>query len=87
MARPNESAVQRIQVGVLGLLVVLLFVYIANLILDRVVPSQPQSIDSYPKIEAQSDKPKDEPLAELGVTPVVEEAKEPQPKSGAQPAP
>ena len=39
MARSNVSALQRIQVGVLGLLAVLLFVYIANLILER-VPSR-----------------------------------------------
>ena len=35
MARPAQSAVQRIQVGLLGLVAVLLFVSIANMILDR----------------------------------------------------
>jgi hypothetical protein len=87
MARPHESAVQRVQVGVLGLLAVLLFVYIANLILERVVPKQSASPDVARQVEAQPDKPKDEPLAELGVTPVVEDTQEPQPKASAQPAP
>ena len=35
MARPAESAMQRIQVGLIGLLTVLLFVWVANLVLDR----------------------------------------------------
>lgn len=76
MARSNESALQRIQVGVLGLLAVLLFVYIANLILER-VPSQ-STATAVEGAPATSDatKPKDEPLAELGVTPVVEESPE-----------
>lgn len=72
MARSNESALQRIQVGVLGLLAVLLFVYIANLILER-VPSDPAvpAASGQPSISDDS-KSKDEPLAELGVTPVVD---------------
>lgn len=71
MARPAQSAVQRIQVGLLGLLTVLLFVSIANMILDRAdsgLKTQPAATASGLQSEPQ---PKDEPLAELGVTPSV----------------
>ena len=71
MARPAQSAVQRIQVGLLGLLTVLLFVSIANMILDRAdngLKTQPATTATGPQAESQ---PKDEPLAELGVTPSV----------------
>ena len=71
MARPAQSAVQRIQVGLLGLLTVLLFVSIANMVLDRAdngLQTQPASTATGPQAESQ---PKDEPLAELGVTPSV----------------
>ena len=85
MARSNVSALQRIQVGVLGLLAVLLFVYIANLILER-VPSRNAStaVEGAPAAGGPA-KLKDEPLAELGVTPVVEE--NPETAKAAQSAP
>jgi hypothetical protein len=87
MARSSESAVQRIQVGVLGLLAVLVFVYIANLVAERAAPTSSLAPDSNQQVKAQGDAPKDEPLAELGVTPAVEEAKDaPQPEN-APPAP
>jgi len=72
MARSNESALQRIQVGVLGLLAVLLFVYIANLILERVPDDPAVPTENGPPSVADGTKSKDEPLAELGVTPVVD---------------
>lgn len=72
MARSNESALQRIQVGVLGLLAVLLFVYLANLILERVPAAPAIPADNNRPAVAETAKPKDEPLAELGVTPAVE---------------
>ncbi|WP_374541271.1 hypothetical protein [Sphingorhabdus sp.] len=87
MARPNESAVQRIQVGVLGLLAVLLFVYIANMILDRVTPMDAASSDAGKPAVSDATKPKDEPLAELGVTPVVEESPDAAGKDGETPQP
>lgn len=71
MARPAQSAVQRIQVGLLGLVAVLLFVSIANMILDRAgsaIETTPTSTATATEGKAQ---PKDEPLAELGVTPSV----------------
>ena len=70
MARPAQSAVQRIQVGLLGLLTVLLFVSIANDGLN----TAPASTATGQQAEPQ---PKDEPLAELGVTPSVGTETEP----------
>jgi hypothetical protein len=87
MARTNESAVQRIQVGVLGLLAVLLFVYIANLIVERAVSTSAPAPGANQQVGGKADTPKDEPLAELGVTPAVEEANETQPPANAPPAP
>jgi hypothetical protein len=87
MARSNESAVQRIQVGVLGLLAVLVFVYIANLIVERAAPMSAPETAANRQVGAEPDAPKDEPLAELGVTPAVEETKEPQGPANAQPTP
>lgn len=77
MARPVQSAVQRIQVGLLGLLTVLLFVSIANMILDRAdggLNTAPATSATGQPTEPQ---PKDEPLAELGVTPSVGAETEP----------
>lgn len=74
MAEQRQSAVQRIQVGVIGLFVVLLFVTLANMVLDRVTGGQ--SAGASPDREATSteqDTLPDEPLAELGVTPVAKE--------------
>ena len=85
MARSNDSAIQRLQVGLVGLIVVLLFVSVASMILDG-------ADDPAKNATAQStddgDNGKvagDEPLVELGVTPVVPEQSEKQ--TTAQPAP
>ncbi len=75
MVEPRQSAMQRIQVGLIGLVVVLLFVSLANMVLDRVAGGQ--SVSGAPGMgEAASEMP-DEPLAELGVTPVAKEEAEP----------
>lgn len=75
MAEQKQSAIQRIQVGMVGLLVVLLFVTLANMVLDRVSdgPKTGGMPDAAPLI-ADKNKTPDEPLAELGVTPVAKEA-------------
>jgi hypothetical protein len=39
MVQQRQSAVQRIQVGVVGLVIVLLFVTLASMVLDRVRPA------------------------------------------------
>lgn len=75
MVERRQSAMQRIQVGLVGLVVVLLFVSLANMVLDRVTggPSRNET----PGMSASSSEVPDEPLAELGVTPVATEEAEP----------
>jgi hypothetical protein len=89
MARTAESAVQRLQVGLLGLLAVLIFVSIASMVRDRADQQDKLATAA----ERQSGAPKvddkavtDEPLVELGVTPVVPEqpAKQTAPKPAQQ---
>jgi hypothetical protein len=70
MVEQRQSAMQRIQVGIIGLVVVLLFVSLANMVLDRVTGGADTA--AMPESDpAVADK--DEPLAELGVTPVAKE--------------
>lgn len=74
MVEQRQSAMQRIQVGVIGLVVVLLFVSLANMVLDRVTGGE--AADTLPNSEAvavESEALPDEPLAELGVTPVAKD--------------
>jgi hypothetical protein len=77
MVEQRQSAMQRIQVGVIGLVVVLLFVSLANMVLDRVTGSADTAAisDSGP-VAANKEVPPDEPLAELGVTPVAKDDSE-----------
>jgi hypothetical protein len=72
MVEQRQSAIQRIQVGVVGLVVVLLFVTLANMVLDRVSEgTQAGGVpEAAPLITGKEETP-DEPLAELGVTPVT----------------
>ena len=82
MARSNESAVQRLQVGLVGLLAVLIFVSVASMILNRVdtpeqkAAEQAAATASGQGLDAKSSS--DDPLVELGVTPVVPEQQEKQ---------
>lgn len=74
MAEMKQSATQRIQVGIIGLVVVLLFVSLANMALDR-ASNEPPASQIPAGMSAQSTVSGDEaapgePLAELGVTPV-----------------
>ena len=78
MVEQRQSAMQRIQVGLIGLVVVLLFVSLATMVLERVTdaPAISQvsgSADPNNDGTKQTEKA-DEPLAELGVTPVAKEA-------------
>ncbi|MFN3452034.1 MAG: hypothetical protein ACK4ZE_07730 [Sphingorhabdus sp.] len=86
MVEQRQSAIQRIQVGVVGLVVVLLFVTLATMVLDRVSdsPQTPGTIDARPMTEAKDETP-DEPLAELGVTPVAKDESASQPATGTRP--
>lgn len=83
MARPAQSAVQRIQVGLLGLVAVLLFVSIANMILDRADSNMKPTQASTVTDRKDGKQPKDEPLAELGVTSSVGAEEEPKSKQRA----
>lgn len=75
MVEPRQSAMQRIQVGVIGLVVVLLFVSLANMVLDRVAAGVPADNDA--GVPVAEPEMADEPLAELGVTPVATEEDDP----------
>jgi hypothetical protein len=73
MVEPRQSAMQRIQVGVIGLVVVLLFVSLANMVLDRVQTGPEAVAVGNGTAEIDPSSPPDEPLAELGVTPVAKD--------------
>jgi hypothetical protein len=74
MVEQRQSALQRIQVGVVGLVVVLLFVSLANMVLDRVTnEKQAGAAPSETATEMSKDATPDEPLAELGVTPIAKD--------------
>jgi hypothetical protein len=74
MVEQKQSAIQRIQVGLVGLFVVLLFVTLANMVLDRVSDApQTGGVPEATPLIADKDATPDEPLAELGVTPVAKE--------------
>ncbi|MCF8471872.1 MAG: hypothetical protein K9G27_03660 [Sphingomonadaceae bacterium] len=74
MVEQKQSAIQRIQVGLVGLVVVLLFVTLADMVLDRVSDGpQAGGMPVAGPLIADKDATPDEPLAELGVTPVAKE--------------
>ncbi len=87
MVEQRQSAIQRIQVGLVGLVVVLLFVTLANMVLDRVSESpQMGGTSDAVTVSADADKTPDEPLAELGVTPVAKDESKNVPANPSQPA-
>lgn len=74
MVEQKQSAMQRIQVGVVGLVVVLLFVSLANMVLDRVTGGRDAgTVANGDRVTTDSETMPDEPLAELGVTPVAKD--------------
>lgn len=74
MVEQRQSAMQRIQVGIIGLVVVLLFVSLANMVLDRVTGgSETGAPLSGEAVASGQEAMPDEPLAELGVTPVAKD--------------
>jgi hypothetical protein len=82
-----QSAMQRIQVGLIGLVAVLLFVSIANMIFDRNA-NRDGVASKDATSETKASETRDEPLAELGVAPTVsgqpESSKAPERKTGSQ---
>lgn len=78
VVEPRQSALQRIQVGLIGLVVVLLFVSLANMVLDRVADAPTISeVPGQGGLTSDAEAVPDEPLAELGVTPVAKEEEVP----------
>jgi hypothetical protein len=74
MVEQRQSALQRIQVGLIGLVVVLLFVSLANMVLDRVTGGRDAgAVANGESGTTGGDSMPDEPLAELGVTPVAKD--------------
>ncbi len=70
MASTRESALQRIQVGVLGISLVLLFLTVANLLYDNSTPPTLDDLGQNVEVPVEgAAAPQDEPLAELGVAP------------------
>ncbi len=91
MVEPRISAMQRIQVGLVGLVIVLLFVSLANLVIDRVAKTSSEPTGqgglTGTEIASQPEKPKTEPLADLGVAPVVADVPAAKPAPSAAPTP
>ena len=80
MVQTRDVSMQRIQIGVVGLVIVLLFVSLASMLLNRapeggtataVAAGEGDNDALVGAITADEVAP-DEPLADLGVTPVVE---------------
>lgn len=91
MVEMRQSATQRIQVGIVGLVIVLLFVTLANMAIDRGNTNQAAEVQqgALPTgtVAKDNGKIKDEPLAELGVTPVAPDAKKAEARTAAPPPP
>lgn len=74
MVRNTDSAIQRLQVGLVGLLVVLIFVSIANMLSDGADAGAKSTAAETAQNAPDGGKAvTEEPLGELGVTPVVTE--------------
>jgi hypothetical protein len=87
MVRNTDSAIQRLQVGLVGLLVVLLFVSIANMLSSGAEGGGKSATAGASQNEADGGKAvAEEPLGELGVTPVVAEQPDKQPAKAPPPA-
>ncbi len=73
MLQGKGAVMQRIQVGLTGLVVVLLFVSLANMLLDSAAETELAGAPAGPTLVGAGDvKSPGEPLAELGAAPVVE---------------
>lgn len=71
----RSEVLQRLQVGAIGLIAVLLFVSIANVIVDNAAEEESGLAKAQPEAvidgTAQADEPPQEPLVELGVAPAT----------------
>ncbi|MFC4291766.1 hypothetical protein ACFOWX_04970 [Sphingorhabdus arenilitoris] len=88
LVQSKAIAIQRIQVGIIGLVVVLLFVTLANMVQDRATATEAADGDGADpallEVAAQEKKIPDEPLAELGAAPVVESDADAKEKAAAK---
>lgn len=77
MAESRQSTMQRLQVGLVGLVVVLLLVSLANMALDRATDkpavSGTESVSAVTDASKEAEAPA-EPMAELGVAPVSKDS-------------
>lgn len=87
MVSQRKSALQRIQVGGIGLIGVLIFVTLANFVVDRSFLSDDEASNLQVTGEATAPaQSAEEPLAEIGVAPTVE-AKQSRQQNTAPPLP
>ncbi len=70
----RSQSVHRLQVGLFGLAAMLLLVGLANIIMDRAMLSEDQdtATEEVIAVDAEPKKPATDPLADIGVQPVVE---------------
>jgi hypothetical protein len=70
----RSQSVHRLQVGLFGLSAMLLLVGLANIIMDRAMLSDGKdtATEEVIAVDAEPKKPASDPLADIGVQPVVE---------------
>jgi hypothetical protein len=78
----RSQSVHRLQVGLFGLSAMLLLVGLANIIMDRALLSEDKdaATEEVIAVDAAPKKPATDPLADIGVQPIVD----PAPEDGAQ---
>jgi hypothetical protein len=88
MMRNPDSAIQRLQVGLVGLLIVLIFVSLANMLSAGADSGVKSTASGATANGGDGGKAvTEEPLGELGVTPVVTEQPDKQPSKAPPPLP
>jgi hypothetical protein len=85
MARGTDSAIQRLQVGLIGLLVVLLFVSLASMLSDK-VSGPAKTAAAAETTPGSTQKAGDDPVVDMGVTPVVPDQPDKLPAKASAPA-
>jgi hypothetical protein len=74
LAPTRSQAVQRLQIGFVGLGAMLLLIGLANIILDNAQQNQAQVVpEAAPTVAAEVDEDSNDPLADAGVVPAMPE--------------
>ena len=73
----RAQSVHRLQVGLLGLAVMLMLVGLANIIMDRARLADAEGAVAQPTAGSTENKTESDPLAVIGVVPSPEASKEP----------